>query len=169
MPPLGGGDHCLRLSVMAGGANAFRRADVVPDLIVDRRDDVAHREVVVLDRAVARDFRRAVVAFGQLEPGGVAATDPGAGGAEAWGAGALQAARARPANTSRASIFIVSKAPGRRLSPFLAKRWADRAAWQATRPHAPGSVPDCRRGAMDGPDLRDRGQRDDQSEHDADG
>ena len=72
---------------------------------------MAHGQIVVLDRAIAGDFSRTVRSFRQLESGGVTATEPGAGGAEVCGAGALQAAspretaRSEPARNGT-SVFI---------------------------------------------------------------
>ena len=45
----------------------------------------------------------------------VTATEPGVGGAKACGAGALQAASAKQATTSGASIFMGFQAPGERF------------------------------------------------------
>jgi hypothetical protein len=77
---------------MAGGARSFRGGDVALDLVVDRLTDVTHGEVVVLNRAIAAIFAEQSSPWGSWKPEGVTAS-PGAGGAEACGAGALQAAR----------------------------------------------------------------------------
>ena len=60
-------DHCFRFGVMAGRAGAFRRTDFPRDLVVDRLGDVAHRQVVVLNGAIARDFGLTVATLRQLE------------------------------------------------------------------------------------------------------
>jgi hypothetical protein len=59
------------------------------------------------------------VPSGSWNPGGVTATEPGVGGAEACGAGALQAVSAKQATTSGASIFIDFQAPGGRFEAFI--------------------------------------------------
>ncbi len=58
MPLLRGVEHVDGARVMAGGAFAFGGGDLRLDLVVDGLRDVAHREVGILDRAIARDFRR---------------------------------------------------------------------------------------------------------------
>jgi hypothetical protein len=59
------------------------------------------------------------VPSGSWNPGGVTATEPGAGGAKVCGAGALQAASAKQATTSEASIFIGFQAPGGRFEACI--------------------------------------------------
>jgi hypothetical protein len=85
---------------------------------------MAHGQIVVLDRAIAGDFSRTVLPSGNWNPGGVTATEPGAGGAEVCGAGALQAASPRETARSEAarngtSVFIDFWAPGERLEASI--------------------------------------------------
>ena len=59
-----------RLRIVARRTRLRGRGDLAVDLIVDRLRDLAHREIVILNGAVARDFAGASAAFRHLEIGG---------------------------------------------------------------------------------------------------
>ena len=104
---LRGDDHRFRLGVMTGRADPFRRADFPLDLVVDRLDDMAHRQVVILDRAVAGDLRLAVAALGQLEVLRGHRNRPRRRRRRGLRGGALQAASPSAAKTAKTSgVFI---------------------------------------------------------------
>ena len=106
VPLLRGGDHAHRLRVVAGGAGSFGGVRLAFDLIVDRLRDMAHGAVVGQDSAVAAISAEQSPPSGRWRSEGVTATEPGAGGGEACGAGVLQAAMATAAKASGADDFI---------------------------------------------------------------
>jgi hypothetical protein len=67
---------------------------------------MAHGQIVILDRAIAGDFGRTIHAFGQLKARRRHRVGFGTGGAEACGAGVLQAASAKHAATRGAIVFM---------------------------------------------------------------
>jgi hypothetical protein len=98
----------LRLGVASGRAGLRGSVRVALDLIVGRLGDMARGQIVVLDRAVAGDLCRTIRAFRQLEARRGYRNRPGVGGADACGAGALQAPSAKPATSSGAIVFMAS-------------------------------------------------------------
>src|SRR5208337_2633261 len=105
------------------------------------------------------------VPSGSWKSGGVTATEPGAGGGEACGVGALQAASANPARASGASDFMGlgskrairgvppnhAKAPAASSDLLGQKKRADRLP-DASDPTRHANLPGRDRGMMDDPD-----------------